>query len=227
MLVEPAPVCEPAPRRHPAGAAPGYRPRVTGDPAADPPGPAASPAPPAHRLGGALVDGALLQVVALAFTGLDREVAAALGTAAYLAYVVAMVAARGQTLGKLAMGAVVVDAHTGRRPTLWQAATRGVVPMAGVLVDTALGAAVVGLVWIMGVYGLILVDQRRRGLHDRAAGTEVVSLERSAAHRRAGAAAVAVAVAVTAVLVSVTLRDLDLEAASHGRHNLAHAGSID
>ena len=168
-------------------------------------------AAPAQRLGGALVDGAVFQVAALLLAPLDAAVAATLSTAAYLAYVVGMIAVRGQTLGKAALGARVVDAGTGAVPTLWQASTRAVVPLAGVVVDVALGVAAVGAFWVLTVYGWLLVDERRRGLHDRAAGTVVVDVERSETHRRAGVVAVVAALAVTAVLVAATVDDLEDE----------------
>ncbi|MGH9152006.1 MAG: RDD family protein, partial [Acidimicrobiales bacterium] len=162
-----------------------------------------------QRLGGALVDGAAFQLAVLGLAGLDTTVAAALSTAAYLAYVVGLTAVRGQTLGKMALGTRVVDAGTGALPTLWQASTRTVVPLAGLVVDVALGTAAVGAFWVLTVYGWLLVDERRRGLHDRAAGTVVVDVARSEAHRRVGVVAVVAAVAVTAVLVAVALDELE------------------
>lgn len=181
----------------------------------DPDGPdnGASPgqalATPGQRLGGALVDGAILQVAALLLAELDRPVAAALSTVAYVAYVVTFTALRGQTAGKVALGTRVVDAATGALPTLWQAATRAVVPLAGVVVDVALGTAVVGAFWVLTVYVWLLLDEGRQGLHDKAAGTVVVDVARSEAHRRAGVVAVVAAVGLTAVLVAVALEDLE------------------
>ena len=166
---------------------------------------------PGQRLGGALIDGATLQVVALVLGGAGRPVAAALGATVYLAYVVALTVLRGQTLGKVAMGAKVVDEGTGQLPGLWQAATRAVVPLAGVVVDVALGAAVVGMFWALTVYGWLLFDERRRGVHDKAAGTVVVEVKRSEVHRRAGVAAVAAALGVTALLVAAAVDELEDE----------------
>lgn len=139
--------------------------------------------------------------------GAGPAMAAALSTVAYLLYEVTMVLARGQTVGKLALGTVVVDSHGGGRPSLWQASTRAVVPLAGVVVDVAIGSAVVGAFWVFAVYGSLLVDGRRRGLHDRAAGTEVVVVERSTAHRRAGAIAVTAALVVTFVTLALAMND--------------------
>ena len=168
-------------------------------------------ATPAQRLGGALVDGAAFQLAAFALAPLDAGAAAVVSTAVYLSYVVGMTASRGQTLGKLALGTRVVDVRTGALPTLWQAATRAVVPLAGLVVDVAVGVAAVGAFWVLTVYGWLLADPRRRGLHDRAAGTLVVDIERSESHRRLGIVAVAAAVAVTAVLVAVAVDDLEDE----------------
>ena len=166
-------------------------------------------ASPGQRLGGALVDGAALQVAALSVAGLDRPLAAVVSTTMYFAYVVALVAVRGQTLGKLALGTRVVDTATSGLPTLWQAATRAVVPLAGVVVDVALGIRAVGAFWVLTVYGWLLVDEHRRGLHDKAAGTVVVDVERSEGHRRAGVVAVVAAVGITAVLVAAAVEDLE------------------
>lgn len=167
----------------------------------------AAPAPPGARLAGAVVDGAVLQVAGLALVGVSAGVAAALSTVTYLFYEVVMVARQGRTLGKLAVGTAVVDGAGGGRPTLWQAATRAVVPLAGVAVDAAAGTAAVGAFWIVAVYGSLLFDERRRGIHDRAAGTMVTAVERSATHRRIGSAALAGAIALTAVTIALAMRD--------------------
>ena len=158
-----------------------------------------------QRLAGALVDGAAIQVAGLALSPLDQGVATAIAALAYVAYEVSFVAWRGQTLAKMALGTQVVDGATGERPTLWQASTRAVVPLAGVVVDVALGTPGVGALWVFAVYSGVLFDERRRGLHDRAAGTVVVALRRSEAHRRLGVVAVVLALAVTTVSVVVAL----------------------
>ena len=168
-------------------------------------------ATPAQRIAGAVVDGAILQVAALALAGADQATAAVVTGLAYLAYQVGLVAWRSQTLAKMAVGTRVVDAATGGRPTLWQAATRAVVPLAGVVVDVAVGGSRAGTLWVLAVYGSLLFDERRRGLHDRAAGTLVVAGERSPAHRRVGAVALLLALAVTAVAVALALGDLEEE----------------
>lgn len=175
---------------------------MPGDPPPEPP----ALATPAARLGGAVVDGAVLQLAGLVTVGAGTATAAALSGFTYLAYEVVMVATRGQTLGKLGLGTRVMDGVSGGRPTLWQAATRAVVPLAGVVVDAALGSVGVGALWVLVVYGSVLFDAHRRGLHDRAAGTVVVSVERSAAHRRVGVVVVVAALAFTLVTLAVAVQ---------------------
>jgi uncharacterized RDD family membrane protein YckC len=88
--------------------------------------------------------------------------------AAGVLYETAMVAWRGQTVGKLALDVVVVRADDGARPDLHQAALRALVP-------AALGAVpVVGPVLAVGAMAWALGDPRRQGLHDKGAGTLVV-----------------------------------------------------
>lgn len=177
-------------------------------------------AAPGQRLAGALVDGALFQIASLLLVGVGQRAAGAITAVAYLAYEVVMVVWRGQTLAKLALGTRVVDGGSGRVPTLWQAATRAAVPLAGVVADAALGSAGVGVLWVIVVYGSVAVDERHRGLHDRAAGTLVVADRRSPTHRRVGLVALALAVAVTVVAVAVAVDDLEEgrpEARSSGR----------
>lgn len=182
-------------------------------------------AAPAARLMAAIVDSAVLQVAGMALVGVGAGVAIALSTIAYLVYEVAMVASRGQTLGKLALGTAVADGVDGGRPTLWQAATRAVVPLAGVVVDVALGTTLVGALWVFTVYGALLFDDRRRGLHDKAAGTEVVVRQRTEAHRRVGTAAVVVASILTLVTVLIAMNEAakTTSTRAHGRPAVANA----
>lgn len=185
--------------------------RVLGDPPPEPSTAARPPsrgvAAPAARLFGAVVDSAVLEVVGIAMIGAGGATVIALSTVAYLAYEIAMVVTRGQTLGKMALGTVVTDAAGGGRPTLWQATTRAVVPLAGVVVDVILGTAAVGALWVFAVYGSLLVDERRRGLHDRAAGTLVVSRPRSLTHRKVGVVVVVAAAVLTLATAAVAMRD--------------------
>lgn len=84
------------------------------------------------------------------------------------AYETVLVAWRGQTLGKLALGIRVVAVDGGR--VGWaRSGIRALVPMAAGAVPS-----VVAPVLAVGVYGWALVDPNRQGLHDKAAGTVVV-----------------------------------------------------
>lgn len=78
-----------------------------------------------------------------------------------LVYYVAMTAAFGATLGKMALGMRVADAD-GNRPGFGAVVMREVV-----------GKIVSGLVILIGFFW-ILVDDRRQGWHDKIGGTFVV-----------------------------------------------------
>ena len=85
-------------------------------------------------------------------------------------YYVILTGWRGETLGKMAAGTRVVGATTGVIPT-WPAVTVrwAVVGIAGVLPIPFLSVL---------VYVFVLLDPRRRGLHDMAARTLVVDVRR-------------------------------------------------
>ena len=83
------------------------------------------------------------------------------------AYYIGFTVSRGQTPGKMLIGTRVVMERTARIPGLGPSALRWVVP--GVFVFLP-GVSVVA----MGIYGWLLFDSRRRGLHDKAAKTVVV-----------------------------------------------------
>lgn len=88
------------------------------------------------------------------------------GLVAWIAYETATMALLGTTMGKMAVGAVVLDAASGTRPSWIQAAIRAIVV-----------PALVPLVWVFAgvVYSTATLDVRtRRGLLDRLAGTVVV-----------------------------------------------------
>lgn len=76
--------------------------------------------------------------------------------------------ARGATPGKMAIGATVVDAETGRTPNAAQAIGRYL----GYFVSVF--AAGLGFAWIAW-------DRRKQGFHDKLAGTVVVRPRRPAA----------------------------------------------
>ncbi len=78
-----------------------------------------------------------------------------------VAYFVALTAAFGQTIGKMALGIKVVDAE-GDNP-----------PMTAVLMRETIGKAVSAMVVLVG-FIVILFDGKRQGWHDKIAGTFVV-----------------------------------------------------
>jgi uncharacterized RDD family membrane protein YckC len=94
------------------------------------------------------------------------------------AYEIVPVAVAGRTLGKLVAGTRVVVDGEGRVPGWGRAIARWAVPALPVLLmPYALGGAprfFAFTVWPIVVYGPVLFDPMRRGLHDRAAGTVVV-----------------------------------------------------
>ncbi len=82
-------------------------------------------------------------------------------------YYIGFTASRGQTPGKILIGTKVVMERTAQIPGLGPSSLRWVVP--GVFVFLP-GVSVVGVV----IYGWLLFDSRRRGLHDKAAKTVVM-----------------------------------------------------
>ena len=89
----------------------------------------------------------------------------------YAAYEIVFVAKTGTTPGKDFMGIEVVDAVTGERPTLGQATRRWFLPG---IVQPIPGFWVGGV--LTGVWGATaFLDAERRTVHDRLAGTRVVS----------------------------------------------------
>ena len=83
------------------------------------------------------------------------------------AYYIGFTVSRGQTPGKMLIGTRVVMERTGQIPGLRPSALRWVVP--GVFAFLP-GISVVAA----AIYGWLLFDSRRRGLHDKAAKTVVV-----------------------------------------------------
>jgi len=83
------------------------------------------------------------------------------------AYYVGFTVSRGQTPGKMLIGTRVVVERTAEIPGLGPSSLRWVVP--GVFVFLP-GISIIAMV----IYGWLLFDSRRRGLHDKAARTVVV-----------------------------------------------------
>lgn len=131
-----------------------------------------------------IIDTILIAIVALAllsFTGtidvgeetvnVDAPVwlpFAVLGISA--AYEIALIAARGQTLGKMALGIRVAQRGVGANPTPNESITRWLVPnIAGVIPLAELAALAVLVVYLSAA-----VNPVRQGVHDRLARTVVV-----------------------------------------------------
>ena len=137
-----------------------------------------------QRLVARLIDAlVVLPVIVLIAAVTDGLVRGALGLAGVAAYEVALVARRGQTLGKMAMGTRIVDQTSGSLASLKQAAVRWIVLIAGSVVVLV----VPEIQWLEIIYTLVVLapvlrPPLHRGLHDLAAGT-VVSSERSLAAR--------------------------------------------
>lgn len=105
----------------------------------------------------------------------DMAVAAALflGWGVVVAYETLLVAATGQTIGKRAIGLVVIDTDSGLRPAPGAALARAALPAALGGVPALLGVPSLGVLWFVP-YLWALADPDGRGLHDRASDTCVV-----------------------------------------------------
>ena len=132
---------------------------------------------PAARLGGRLIDFAIVVIVSLVLffvlLGDTDEIGAsilwALASAAIgILYEVTMIANLGQTIGKMATKIKVVRADNGLVPGWSKAVIRWILPAAASFIPI-LGF----LAWLL-VYCSLLWDKRRQGWHDKAAGTLVV-----------------------------------------------------
>jgi len=80
------------------------------------------------------------------------------------------VAWKGRTLGKLALGIRVARFDNGRRPLWWQAGIRVALPAVIATIPHPLTQIV-----FIGIYFSSQFDPMGRGLHDKAAGTVVVT----------------------------------------------------
>lgn len=134
---------------------------------------------PWRRLVAAIIDSI---VVGLPTGLLHRADLAVIGVAVSVAYFVGLTAWSGQTVGKLAVRIRVVDETTSTTPSIWTSFVRwcvgfGIVTVLGVIPGS--DALQIALSWLGFAIGLaivvpILFDPRRRGLHDRIAGTVVI-----------------------------------------------------
>ena len=136
-----------------------------------------------QRIGGALIDGLLTSMVVVVpmLVGLidvdDFEGTLPVPVLAGLflfgaVYTVVPTAVLGQTLGKIAIGTRVVAEADGTVPGWRRSLVRWALPgLAGRL-------PVIGLGVSLAIMASLVWDPRRRGLHDRMAGTIVVKVPR-------------------------------------------------
>ena len=139
----------------------------------------------AQRVGGALIDGLLTSMVVVVplllglvdFDSLEGSLPAPVIGGLFLfgaIYTIVPTAVWGQTLGKIAVGTRVVAEEDASVPGWRRSVLRWALPgVVGRLPYVGLGvslAVMASLVW----------DPRRRGLHDRLAGTIVIRVPRDA-----------------------------------------------
>jgi uncharacterized RDD family membrane protein YckC len=141
----------------------------------------------AHRLAGGVADSVGVRMVTLLGVALGASLFTMLIWEAL--YWILFTALGGRTLGKRLAGTRVITSRGGR-VGLPAAIVRYLVPSAGAWTGWAIGTeldsddtatVVIGsllLLWPVVVYGLMLLDDKRRGLHDRLAGTIVVQERR-------------------------------------------------
>lgn len=127
-----------------------------------------------RRLLGALVDGFVFALVALALSEVNVHSSAVWVVLGVIS--IAMVSFLGATPGKVALDTRVRDVATGRNPPVWRAALRWATPLAGGLVAVVVPGGAI-LLWIgyLCSAALILFSPDGRGVHDLVAGTIVVN----------------------------------------------------
>ena len=140
---------------------------------------------PLTRLVARIIDGAILILVSLipVLVGLydlddftDEPLGLSLAlTAVGLAYEVALVATRGQTLGKMAMKIKIIRASDGLLPGWDMSTVRWLVPAVPGLVGLAFSLGLVELLSLV-VYLSLTWDKVRQGWHDKAAKTLVIKV---------------------------------------------------
>ena len=138
------------------------------------------------RLGAYLLDWLLVGLIAgviAYYAGLfervmeqDTEAALWLGVIALVVYMVVngrLLANRGQTVGKMAVGVRIVDAKTRDIVAFWKSFGLRIVAIQAITTVPLVGG-LLGLVNVLFIFG-----ERRRCLHDHLAGTIVVRVEES------------------------------------------------
>ena len=140
---------------------------------------------PLTRLVARIIDGAIFVLISLIplvvglqdlddFTDQPLGVTLAL-TAIGLAYEVALVATRGQTVGKMARKIKIIRAGDGQLPGWDMSTVRWLVPAVPGLVGLAFSLGLVELL-SMVVYLSLTWDKVRQGWHDKAAKTLVIKV---------------------------------------------------
>lgn len=114
------------------------------------------------RFAANLIDGVIVGIVSLIFILVTLGVGILVAWLLGLVYVIGMWAARGQTLGKMAMGVRIIK-------------TDGTPVTFGTAVLRYIGYLVSELILGIG-FLMIAWDARKQGLHDKIAGTYVVKV---------------------------------------------------
>ena len=144
------------------------------------------PSPISLRLVAAIVDFTIVMVLVVLAVAVGESFGAesagnAAGLALVAAYPIVAIGISGRTVGKRLCN-LEVRSVAGSAPGWGRAVVRFVVTAAPFVVSTSIGrsdapgwiADAVQVVLATAVYGPILIDATRRGLHDRVAGTRVV-----------------------------------------------------
>jgi len=113
------------------------------------------------RVAAAVIDGVTVGVISGVLQAFGGTPGMVIGWVFYVLYYVLFTGLRGQTPGKMLIGARVVDSQ-GRVPGLWRAFLREVI---GKLLSAVV--LLLGYVWIA-------FDGKKQGWHDKIAGTYVV-----------------------------------------------------
>jgi uncharacterized RDD family membrane protein YckC len=87
----------------------------------------------------------------------------------FIVYQTIMITWRGQTVGAMSMSIKVVRLDTNEKPGWQPSAIRALIP------QVAGEVPLIGPLLVLAIYGWMFFDRRRQGLHDKAAGTIVVS----------------------------------------------------
>lgn len=128
-----------------------------------------------------LLDGLILIVPIAVLVGLDVHPPRAVGVAAGAAIQIIGVAVWGQTPGKRIIGTYVMpNLATTLEPPGWPVAiVRYTVAAGPALLPEPVGGVAGSLMVLVIVIGISTDRARRRGIHDRVAGTRVVQVSRS------------------------------------------------